>query len=123
MKFFNGKENTSLQKLLNILTTYSINHPEPGYVQGRTRVFFSSFDCQFISIDHIGMNDMAAPILFVIRDESLAYECFCALMRYMRPLFHSNGLAMKRRLDLLKKTIQAIDPDLSKKIEQCDISS
>jgi len=66
---------------------------------------------------------MAAPILFVIRDESLAYECFCALMRYMRPLFHSNGLAMKRRLDLLKKTIQAIDPDLSKKIEQCDISS
>lgn len=102
VKFFDGKENSSLQKLLNILTTYSINHSEPGYVQG--------------------MNDMAAPILFVVRDESLAYECFCALMRYMRPLFHSNGLAMNRRLDLLRKTIGAIDIELWKKIEQCDIS-
>jgi hypothetical protein len=69
----------------------------------------------------LGMNDMAAPILYVIRDEALAYACFCALMRYMSPLFHSNGIAMARRLNLLKKTIQAIDIDLWNKIEQCDI--
>jgi hypothetical protein len=67
------------------------------------------------------MNDMAAPILYVVRDEALAYACFCALMRHMSPLFLPNGIAMTRRLDLLKKTIRAIDMDLWTKIEQCDI--
>jgi hypothetical protein len=67
------------------------------------------------------MNDMAAPILYIVRDEALAYACFCALMRHMSPLFHPNGIAMNRRLDLLRKTIRAIDIDLWTKIEQCDI--
>ena len=69
------------------------------------------------------MNDMAAAILYVVRDEALTYVCFCALMRHMSPLFHANGLAMKRRLDLLKKTLRAIDVDLWTKIEECDIGS
>ncbi len=103
VKFFDDKENLSSQKLLNILMTYSVFHPEPGYVQG--------------------MNDMIAPILYVVRDEALSYECFCALMRHMSPLFHPNGIAMNRRLELLKKTIRAIDIDLWTKIEQCDIGS
>lgn len=64
---------------------------------------------------------MAAPILYVIRDEALAYACFCALMRYMSPLFHPNGVAMTRRLDLLRTTIQAIDADLWLKIKQYDV--
>jgi hypothetical protein len=66
------------------------------------------------------MTDMAAPILYVIRDEALAYACFCALMRYMSPLFHSDGIAITRRLDLLRKTIRAIDIELYRKIEQSD---
>jgi hypothetical protein len=69
----------------------------------------------------IGMTDMAAPILYIIRDEALAYACFCALMRYMSPLFHSDGIAVNRRLDLLRKTIQAIDMELWNTIQQCDI--
>ncbi|UJR09530.1 hypothetical protein I4U23_013767 [Adineta vaga] len=103
VKFFDNKQNLSREKLLNILMTYCVYHPEPGYAQG--------------------MTDMAAPILYVIRDEALAYACFCALMRYMTPLFHSDGIAMNRRLDLLRKTIQAIDMELWNKIEQCDISN
>jgi hypothetical protein len=67
------------------------------------------------------MTDMAAPILYIIRDEALAYACFCALMRYMSPLFHSDGIAINRRLDLLRKTVPAIDIELWRKIEQCDI--
>ncbi|CAF1397056.1 unnamed protein product, partial [Adineta ricciae] len=86
VKFFENKQNLSREKLLNILMTYCVYHPEPGYAQG--------------------MTDMAAPILYVIRDEALAYACFCALMRYMAPLFHSDGIAMNRRLDLLRKTIR-----------------
>ncbi|CAF3787081.1 unnamed protein product [Adineta steineri] len=103
VKFFGNKKNLSRQKLQHILMTYCVYHPEPGYAQG--------------------MTDMAAPILYVIRDEALAYACFCALMRYMTPLFHSDGIAINRRLDLLRKTIQAIDIELWNKIEQCDISN
>ncbi|CAF1299255.1 unnamed protein product [Adineta ricciae] len=103
VKFFDDKENLSCQKLFNILMTYSVYHPEPGYIQG--------------------MNDMVSPLLYVIRDEALTYACFCSLMRYMSPLFHSNGNAMNRRLNLLRKTIQAIDMDLWMKIEQCDIGN
>lgn len=67
------------------------------------------------------MTDMIAPILYVIRDESLGYACFCALMRYMGSLFNPDGIAINRRLDLLRKTIRAIDMELWHKIEQCDI--
>lgn len=119
VKFFDDKENLSRQKLANILMTYSVYHPQPGYVQGNSinhLVFFSKY-----LFFYSGMNDMAAPILYVVRDESLAYACFCALMRHMSPLFHPNGIAMNRRLDLLRKTIRAIDIDLYSKIEQCDI--
>ncbi|CAF3397772.1 unnamed protein product [Rotaria sp. Silwood1] len=69
------------------------------------------------------MNDMVAPILYVIRDEALVYACFCTLMRHMSSIFHPNGIAMNRRLDLLRKTIRAIDIDLWTKIEQCDIGN
>lgn len=101
VKFFDDKENLSQQKLFHILMTYSVYHPIPGYVQG--------------------MNDMAAALLYVIRDESLTYFCFRALMCHMSPLFHTNGIAMQRRLNLLKKTLQSIDRDLWSKIEQCDV--
>ncbi|CAF1117655.1 unnamed protein product [Rotaria sp. Silwood1] len=100
VKFFDNKKTLSRQKLFNILMTYCIYHPEPGYVQG--------------------MTDMVAPIFYVIRDEALVYVCFCALMRYMGPLFHSDGIAINRRLDLLRKTVQAIDLELWHKIKQCD---
>jgi len=101
VKFFDDKENLSQQKLFHVLMTYSVDHPLPGYVQG--------------------MNDMAAALLYVIRDESLTYFCFRALMCHMSPLFHINGIAMQRRLNLLKKTLQSIDRDLWSKIEQCDV--
>ena len=119
VKFFGNRRTLSREKLLHILMTYCVYHPEPGYAQGK--------DCLRISFTQIarlipsGMTDMAAPILYVIRDEALAYACFCSLMRYMSPLFHSDGIAINRRLDLLRKTLRAIDIDLWTKIEQCDI--
>jgi hypothetical protein len=119
VKYFDDKENLSRQKLLNILMTYSVYHPQPGYVQGNS---YYLYNLPYIYLFfHSGMNDMAAPILYVMRDEALAYACFCALMRHMSPLFHSNGIAMNRRFDLLRKTLRAIDIDLWTKIEQCDI--
>lgn len=101
VKFFGNKTFLSQKKLLDILLTYCVHHADPGYVQG--------------------MTDMAAPILYVIRDEPLSYDCFCALMRHMNRLFHSDGQAIRRRLDLLRKTLRAIDIELWTKIERCDI--
>jgi len=34
VKFFDNKQNLSRQKLLHILMTYCVYHPEPGYAQG-----------------------------------------------------------------------------------------
>ena len=34
VKFFENKHNLSREKLLHILMTYCVYHPEPGYVQG-----------------------------------------------------------------------------------------
>ena len=65
---------------------------------------------------------MAAPILYIVRDEALANACFCALMRYMTPLFQSDGVAVNRRLNLLRKTVRAVDMELWNRIERCDIS-
>ncbi|CAF1570361.1 unnamed protein product, partial [Didymodactylos carnosus] len=63
---------------------------------------------------------MVAPILYVTRDEHLAYAGFCSLMRYMSSVFNPDGVLMKKRLNLLKTTIKAIDPELSTKIEEFD---
>ncbi len=41
VKFFDDKENLSREKLLNILMTYSVYHPEPGYVQGNANISLS----------------------------------------------------------------------------------
>ena len=34
LKFFDNKQNLSRKKLLHILMTYCVYHPEPGYAQG-----------------------------------------------------------------------------------------
>lgn len=99
MKYFEKNRDRSQEKLLHLLVTYCVYHPQPGYSQG--------------------MTDMASPILYVIRDEPMAYACFCALMRHMAPLFYSDAVAINRRLDLLRKTIRAIDNELWTEIEQC----
>lgn len=96
-----NKQSLSREKLLNIVMTYCVHHHGTEYAQG--------------------MTDMAAPILYIIRDEALAYAGFCTLMRYMSSLFDPNGVAITRRLDLFKRTIQAIDGELWRRIEQYDI--
>jgi hypothetical protein len=40
VKFFENKQNLSRKKLLNILMTYCVYHPEPGYAQGFIYYFY-----------------------------------------------------------------------------------
>ena len=65
--FFAGDDNPNLQSLRNILLAYAAYDPELGYIQG--------------------MNDLLAPILFVMRNELAAYSCFETYMKRMRNNF------------------------------------
>ena len=53
--------------LFNILTTFALENPDVSYAQG--------------------MSDLAAPLLVILDDESMAYTCFCALMDRMKGHF------------------------------------
>ena len=58
------------------------------------------------------MNDYASTILYVMREESLAYICFCSIMRRIRANFATDGVAMATKFHHLKVLLRAIDPVL-----------
>lgn len=90
--FYAGDENrnANLMALFNILTTYALAHPEVSYCQG--------------------MSDLASPLLVVVKEESMAYLCFCALMRRMRDNFSCDGWTMTRKFHHLSELVQYYDP-------------
>jgi len=66
------------------------------------------------------MNDYASIILYVMRDESLAYICFCSIMKRIRANFATDGVAIATKLHHLKVLLQAIDPVYWNFLESCD---
>ncbi|CAG0913289.1 unnamed protein product [Notodromas monacha] len=91
LDFFAGDdENPNTTSLFNLLTTYALHHASVGYCQG--------------------MSDIAAPLLFVMRDEAQAYVCFCALMRRMKPNFQLDGVQMAQLFTQLAKAVGVYDP-------------
>lgn len=47
-----------------------------------------------------GMSDLAAPILYVVRDEADAFWCFAALMERMQVNFQTDGNGMHAQLQV-----------------------
>ncbi|CAF0997129.1 unnamed protein product [Rotaria sordida] len=93
IKFFKKKK----QILFNIMMTYSVYHPNPGYSQG--------------------MTDMLTPIVYVFIDESMSYFAFCSLMnRYMSSLFDQDQIEINRRIRLFNLILHSIDNELWNKI-------
>ncbi|CAF3289759.1 unnamed protein product [Rotaria sp. Silwood2] len=93
IKFFQKKK----QILFNIMMTYSVYHPNPGYSQG--------------------MTDMLTPIVYVFIDESISYFAFCSLMnRYMSSLFDRDQIEINRRIRLFNLILRSIDDELWNKI-------
>ena len=58
--FFAGEGNRNVRTLRSVLLTYSLYNFDLSYCQG--------------------MSDLAAPLLFVMRDEAETFWCFAALM-------------------------------------------
>lgn len=85
--FFSGDDNTNLIALQNILLAHTLLDPELGYIQG--------------------MNDMAAPVLFVMKSELAAFWCFAALMKRMRNNFID--IALHQPLSSLKALVRYVD--------------
>jgi hypothetical protein len=63
------------------------------------------FMCAFL-----GMNEYASTLLYVMRNESLAYICFCSVMKRIRANFSTDGVAMATKFHHLKVLLRAIDP-------------
>ncbi|CAM4983532.1 unnamed protein product [Rotaria socialis] len=95
--------NVNSQSLCNILTTYCINHSNTIYCQG--------------------MNEYASVLLYVMRDEPVAYLCFCSIMRRIRANFATDGVAIATKFHHLKLLLQAIDPVYWNFFESCDAVS
>ncbi|KAH8009100.1 hypothetical protein HPB51_010290 [Rhipicephalus microplus] len=88
--FYEGEDdNRNVVSLFNLLTTFALNHPSLSYCQG--------------------MSDLASPLLVVMRDESHAYVCFCALMRRLGPNFDVDGEAMTLKFKHLSDLVQYYD--------------
>ena len=85
-----GDDNPNVVSLLNILTTFALNHGVKY--------------CQ-------GMSDLVSPLLYAMKDEAQAYICFCALMRRLRENFTLDGQAISCKFDNLSRLLQYYDPD------------
>ncbi|KAK3771333.1 hypothetical protein RRG08_024289 [Elysia crispata] len=82
----------NLEKLRNIMCTYVWQNLDIGYVQG--------------------MCDLVAPLLVIFNDESLAYSCFCQLMKRMSCNFPPHGGAMDTHFANMRSLIQILDSEL-----------
>eukprot|EP00794_Sanderia_malayensis_P005920 gene5920-6606_t len=86
------EDHPNVVSLFNILATYSLNNPDVSYCQG--------------------MSDLASPLLVVLEDETMAYWCFCALMRRMKHNFLRQGWPMNDNFNYLSVFLKRVDMDL-----------
>ena len=83
-----------MDALFNLLTTYALENPDVSYAQG--------------------MSDLAAPLLIILDDESVAYTCFCSLLDRMKGHFLLDGKAMTLKFDHLSQLVHRMEPELFK---------
>ncbi|KAJ3293068.1 GTPase activating protein [Borealophlyctis nickersoniae] len=91
---------SNLEMLKNVLITYTMYNFDLGYVQG--------------------MNDLLAPILAVMRDESEAFWCFVEFMNTMQTNFYRDQSGMRNQLRRLELLIKFVDPFLYEHLERTD---
>lgn len=102
--FFNVPEDhPNIVGLFNILTTYALNNPEISYCQG--------------------MSDLAAPLLVVTQDETLAYLCFCKVMQRLRSNFLLKGAALLGKFTQLSLLLRRIDTELFDYLQEVEVGN
>ncbi|KAL3532302.1 hypothetical protein ACH5RR_005823 [Cinchona calisaya] len=92
LSFYDGDDNPNVNRLRNILLTYSFYNFDLGYCQG--------------------MSDLLSPILFVMRDESESFWCFVSLMERFGPNFNRDQNGMHSQLFAISKLVEILDSPL-----------
>eukprot|EP00124_Ichthyophonus_hoferi_P005942 Ihof_evm1s1062 gene=Ihof_evmTU1s1062 len=98
--FFQSHESSGLTRLNDILLTYAFYNFDLAYVQG--------------------MNDLLAPILSVIDDESDSFWCFANLMDRLERNFHKNQEGVHDLLGYIKSLLAYVDPELLARLRESD---
>jgi len=99
--FFNVKEDhPNLVALLNILTTFAFNNPDISYCQG--------------------MSDLAAPLLVILNEETLAYLSFCRIMDRLRNNFLLKGTALMGKFSQLSLLLLTVDKPLFDHLQEIE---
>uniref|UniRef100_A0A0C9RV14 TBC1 domain family member 15 n=1 Tax=Wollemia nobilis TaxID=56998 RepID=A0A0C9RV14_9CONI len=100
LPYYEGDDNPNLDRLRDILLTYSFYNFDLGYCQG--------------------MSDLLSPILFVVEDESESFWCFVALMERLGPNFDRDQNGMHSQLLALSKLVELLDSPLHNYFKQVD---
>lgn len=100
LPYYAGDDNPNLDRLRDILLTYSFYNFDLGYCQG--------------------MSDLLSPILFVMEDESESFWCFVALMERLGPNFDRDQNGMHSQLLALSKLVEILDSPLHNYFKQAD---
>ena len=99
--FFNVKEDhPNLVSLFNILTTFAFNNPDISYCQG--------------------MSDLAAPLLVIFNNETLAYLGFCKIMDRLRNNFLLKGTALMGKFSQLSLLLLTVDKPLFDHLQEIE---
>ena len=102
--YFNVPEDhPNIVSLFNILLTYALNNTDVSYCQG--------------------MSDLAAPLLVVTQDETLAYLCFCKVMQRLRNNFLLKGAALLGKFTQLSLLLRRVDSELFDYFQEVEVGN
>ena len=87
-----SSDEDNIQKLVNIITIYTLEHGACAYTQG--------------------MTDILSPILYVMKHEADAYICFSAMVERIRNHFETWCVGTLLKLERLKHLCEVLDPAL-----------
>ena len=87
-----SSDEDNIQKLVNIITIYTLEHKSCAYTQG--------------------MTDILSPILYVMRHEADAYICFSAMVERILNHFETWCVGTVLKLERLKHLCEVLDPEL-----------
>ena len=85
-------DDDNIQKLVNIITIYTLEHKTCAYTQG--------------------MTDVLSPILYIMKHEADAYVCFAAMVERIRNHFETWCIGTVLKLERLRHLCEVLDPAL-----------
>ena len=86
------EEDNNIQKLINIIVIYTLEHDNISYTQG--------------------MTDILSPILYIMDHEADAYICFAAMVERIQLHFQEWCAGTLYKLERLRHLCQVLDPEL-----------